>query len=76
MNNFLYQTAPKLKLLTTWLTLFCVSAHPSLFIFDLVYTTRNTLWLNLNYKKMLKFVNTINWLTLYCFSTISQKNPS
>lgn len=64
MYNFLYQTIPKSKLLTIWLSQFCVITYPNLFISDLAYTTVINLILrsNINYEKLLKCDNTTNYL--------------
>ena len=77
MINFLCHTSSKstfyvlAKLITTWVTQFCVVSHPSLFVSDLVYTIRFNpiLWLNLNYKNLQKYVDTTNFLRMnlyYC----------
>ena len=66
INTFLCQTVPKStfhilpKLLSTWLTQFCVTTHPNLVISDLAYTnfTNPISRSNVNYKKLLKYVNT------------------
>ena len=39
-----------LKLITAWLTQFCVSIHPNLFIFDLAYTCCRNPFLCINWK--------------------------
>ena len=77
MNNLLYETILKLSfhivptLITTWLTQFCIITHPYSFkfVFDLIFDTRSNpiLRLNLNYKKLLKSVNTIKYIFMYEF---------
>ena len=68
INDFLCQIVAKssfyllLKLITTWLTQLCNITKPKLFVFDLASTTNPNLQLNLNYKKLLKYVNTINFV--------------
>ena len=39
-----------LKLITAWLTQFCVTIHPNLFIFDLAYTSCRNPFLCINWK--------------------------
>ena len=71
MHNFLCQIVSIFllcilpKLLTTWRTQFCVITY-SLLNFDVAYTTRTNLilWLNLNYKKLLKCVDTTEFLCI------------
>ena len=64
--NFYTTLFSESKLLTTWLTQFCVITYANLFIFDFpgIIRVNSILWLNLNYKNLLKFVHTTNILCI------------